>query len=276
MDLNHVIHFTGLFLPWHRWYVHSVETALRTKCDFTGASPYWDWSKDAADFYGSSFWADNSSTSGLGGWGDPARDYQVPLGGFSNLHLSYPSPHILRRNFTLQPWFAIAALVPEFIPDPSFMANVSFTNKEVKKMVNGFTGDFKGFQKYFEAANFGAHANVHEIMGGDLGGQCPSDAPANCIGGPTFSVNEPLFFMHHAMVDKVWFDWQHKHPSNFWSFEGGSVQALENTTIYTKYPNGAPPALNLNTLMPADGMFPRMTIEQVMNTTGGHLCYVYE
>ena len=33
------------------------------------------------------------------------------------------------------------------------MANVSFTNKEVKKMVNGFTGDFKGFQKYFEAAN---------------------------------------------------------------------------------------------------------------------------
>ena len=41
----HQIHFTGLFLPWHRWYVHSVETALRTKCDFTGASPYWDWSK---------------------------------------------------------------------------------------------------------------------------------------------------------------------------------------------------------------------------------------
>jgi len=82
--------------------------------------------------------------------------------------------------------------------------------------------------------------------------------------------------MHHAMVDKVWFDWQHKHSSNFWSFEGGSVQAFENITVYTEYPNGAPPALSLDYLMPADGMFPQATIRDVMNTTGGYLCYIYE
>jgi len=169
MDLNHVIHATGLFLPWHRWYVHSVETALRTKCGFTGASPYWNWSEDAANFYGSSFFADNSSTSGLGGWGDPARDYQVPSGGFSNFHVSYPSPHIIRRNFTLQPWTDIPS-ISNLLPDPSFLANISFTKKEVNKLVNGFAGNFKGFQQYFEDINFGAHSNVHEIMGGTTQG----------------------------------------------------------------------------------------------------------
>jgi len=65
MDLNHVvriyilkefphrvvmwipyeqIHFTGLFLPWHRWYVHFLESVMKTKCGFSGASPYWNWS----------------------------------------------------------------------------------------------------------------------------------------------------------------------------------------------------------------------------------------
>lgn len=38
------IHSTGFFLPWHRWYVAIVESAMKTKCGFTGAAPYWDWS----------------------------------------------------------------------------------------------------------------------------------------------------------------------------------------------------------------------------------------
>jgi hypothetical protein len=37
-----------------------------------------------------------------------------------------------------------------FIPDPELMANISFTKAEVSKMIEGFEGDFKGFQKYFE------------------------------------------------------------------------------------------------------------------------------
>lgn len=47
------------------------------------------------------------------------------------------------------------------------------------------------------------------------------------------------------MVDKIWFDWQNKHSSNFWSFEGGSVQAIANLTEYTEYPNGVSPALTV-------------------------------
>jgi len=82
--------------------------------------------------------------------------------------------------------------------------------------------------------------------------------------------------MHHAMVDKVWYDWQHKNPANFWAYEGGSVQSIDTLEDYEKYPNGAPPALNFKSPLPADGLFREMTIGDVINTTSGFLCYVYD
>jgi hypothetical protein len=102
---------------------------------------------DAADVYSSTFFADSDPISGLGGWGDPSHDFEVPSGGLSNFHLSYPSAHTLRRNFTLRPYLNIDSA---FFPDPELMANTSFTKAEVTKMVGGFEGNFKGFQKYFE------------------------------------------------------------------------------------------------------------------------------
>lgn len=136
-------------------YVRSVNMKPRrlfsqndstTKCGFTSASPYWNWSQglylclwptDASDVYGSSFFAGNSSTSGLGGWGDPTNDYQVPSGAFSNLHLSYPSTTV-RRNFALQRWFAI-------VPHSRLMY---FSRRTRRK--NWLT-DFKGISRLFHS-----------------------------------------------------------------------------------------------------------------------------
>ncbi|KAF8261728.1 hypothetical protein EI94DRAFT_1745386 [Lactarius quietus] len=103
-----------------------------------------------------------------------------------------------------------------------------------------------------------------------MAGTCPENAPLNC----TQDRHEPLFWMHHAMVDKVWYDWQGLNPENAKSFFGGSVQALQSVELYEQYPNGAPP------FQPefddeADGMF-RKSIDDVMDTTSGILCYVYE
>ena len=45
-DLNVLvfqIHWTGQFLPWHRWYLHVIEESLKNKCNYTGVSPYWNW-----------------------------------------------------------------------------------------------------------------------------------------------------------------------------------------------------------------------------------------
>lgn len=78
------------------------------------------------------------------------------------------------------------------------------------------------------------------------------------------------------MVDKVWYDWQKSRTANFWAFHGGTIQAFDNSTINGEYPNGLPPFMDFNTTMPTDGMYAEDTIYNMMNTTGGTLCYVYE
>jgi len=277
MDLNVKIHFTGLFMPWHRAYLNAFEMILKEKCEYEGTQPYWDWSANTEDFFNSKIF-DPSPTSGFGGNGDPDNDYQITDGAFSTGFLrAYPVPHTIRRNFTLKAWqgrggpFADHSGPPI---DPEKMANATFTKEEVKKLVEGFKGDFEGFQAYFEWFQ-GAHAGVHSIINADMLGLCPRNA-TDCAPGPKWSANDPLFFMHHAMVDKVWYDWQNEHPSNFWSYHGGSVQAFENFESYSQAPNGEWPYLNLNSKIPADGMFEEYTIFDVLDTTGGKLCYVYE
>ncbi|KAJ7664727.1 hypothetical protein B0H17DRAFT_1162776 [Mycena rosella] len=273
------IHFTGLFLPWHRWYLHSLEQSLRNRCGYHGAFPYWDWTQDAADFYGSAFFKDSSPRSGLGGWGDASTQFRVLDGAFSassSFRLSYPFPHTLRRNFTLFPQFDLLFPVPGTIWDRTCPANASFTKPVVERLIDGFVGDFKGFQTDLEALQ-GPHSSIHSIIGGDGGGSCPIDAPSGCIPGPTFSANDPLFFLHHAMVDRIWLKWQHKHKLNKHTFAGGSVQQLDKFTVFSGYPTGGAPYLTMDSGIPTDGLEPfPFTVSDMTSTTDGPLCYVYD
>ena len=145
---------------------------------------------DAPDFYESSFWDDSDPQSGLGGWGVPDADFTVPDGGFSSFHLSYPSPHILRRNFTLLAFdlpFDISAglnmsLTPRFT-QPQKEANSSFSASAIEALLETAAGDFKGFQTVLEALEVrkenrqnigvlidmfhqGPHSAIDLIMGG--------------------------------------------------------------------------------------------------------------
>ncbi|KAI0271789.1 Di-copper centre-containing protein [Russula aff. rugulosa BPL654] len=272
MDLNTRIHWTGLFLPWHRWYIHFFEKSLKKKCKYTGVSPYWNWTIDAPDFFESSFWKDSDPMSGLGGWGDPNDDYTVHDGGFRNLPLAYPVFHHVRRNFSLLAWEGIPS---PLVTDPLKIGNTSFSAAVIKSLLETPAGNFKEFQTVLEALQ-GPHSGVHVTVSGDLVGQCPANAPSDCRQSPTWAPNDPIFFMHHAMIDKIWCDWQNRDPMNANSFYGGSVEHLYSLTAYEEYPNGGPPYLNLNSIMPADGLSPEVAIADVMSTTGGYLCYKYE
>lgn len=48
------------------------------------------------------------------------------------------------------------------------------------------------------------------------------------------------------MVDKMWYEWQYRHPKNFWSYHGGSASTFTNSSKYAQFPNGAPPFLNVS------------------------------
>ena len=97
---------------------------------------------------------DGDEESGLGCWGDPNDDIQITTGGFKDLVRVYPSPHRIRRNYTLQ---ALANIPNPFPNDPlapsidtSVLVNGSFARTNYDFSLNGFVGDFRGFQAYLE------------------------------------------------------------------------------------------------------------------------------
>jgi hypothetical protein len=102
---------------------------------------------DAPNYYESSFWKESDPVSGLGGWGDPNADFTVPDGGFSNFQISYPSPHTVRRNFTLFPYNVSFPLFTDLLKP----GNASFLASAVEAVLDTSVGDFKGFQVALEA-----------------------------------------------------------------------------------------------------------------------------
>lgn len=266
MNLNPLIHFTGLFLPFHRLYVHEWTNALRSQCGYKGVAPYWAWEYDAANFEHSSIW-DSDPVYGLGGFGDPNDDNIVKTGGL-DITLAYPIKHKLRRQYQPYPFAALPGA-------GNSLANVTFTPTEVKALLAQPEGNFTAFQYYMEKF-FGMHSAIHGITGGDLAGRCPRGSnSSNCPfeGAPTFSANEPMFHFHHGNVDRLWWLWQEKSQTNKFAFRGGSVQ---NITAIEGYQNGMPPWLKNSDLIPGAGMFKSISIKEVLDTRKPPLCYVYD
>jgi tyrosinase len=97
---------------------------------------------------------DDDEVCGLGGWGDPNDDIQITTGGFKDAVRVYPSPHRIRREYTLQP----LANIPNPFPNdplappinPAILINGSFSLANYNFTLNGFLGDLRGFQAYLE------------------------------------------------------------------------------------------------------------------------------
>ncbi|PLB44172.1 Di-copper centre-containing protein, partial [Aspergillus steynii IBT 23096] len=92
------------FLPWHRYFLHAYENALKQYSNYTGPLPYWDWSLDYRNLTGSPVWniddgfgpsGSSSPSVGTGGC--------VDQGPFANWAPAYYDgvyhPHCLSRGF---------------------------------------------------------------------------------------------------------------------------------------------------------------------------------
>lgn len=97
------------------------------------------------------------------------------------------------------------------------------------------------------------HGAGHYAMGGD--------------GSDVFtSLNDPAFYLHHAMVDRLYWIWQILHPA-----EAGKV----NGTITFR---NNPPSREgtVDDLLDVGRLGPAVPIRDVLDTLGGApLCYIY-
>ncbi|QRW27754.1 tyrosinase [Rhizoctonia solani] len=261
MNLNPLIHWTGRFLPWHRYDLESLRCTeadtniasinsvylfewtniLREECGYEGVVPYWAWEKDTDDFEGSEIW-DTDSEYGLGGFSNDSSDDYVIHDGALDIDLAYPT---LRRHYIPYPYD-----IPVPFNNSKIKATDTFTPEEVKKLLAQPEGNYTRFQSYMESL-IGMHSSLHLMIGGDMGTICPAGTegteycPAQRTA--TFSTNDPIFHLHHGNIDRLWWLWQEKSSKNKNAFYGGSVQNVSSLDVY---PNGQPPWLSKSSRLP--------------------------
>ena len=86
------IHYSGIFMPWHRWFVYNYEKSLRDECGYKGYQPYWDWPKYASGPQNSPLF-DGSDTSlgGNGAYTPHPGPVIVPPPGIGGGNISLPA-----------------------------------------------------------------------------------------------------------------------------------------------------------------------------------------
>ena len=184
-------HGGSIFLPWHRMFLIHVEGALQnTLGDPQFALPYWDWAKDRQ--VGSSLWNVNALgpnrgdvTTGTIGQlrvrlTERADDR---VGGY--LHAHAPNP--ISR---------LAGLVDGYAQLPR-KNNVADCLQEVSYDVAGWDVDApSGLRNHLEGwmgDSASLHNRVHMWVGGDM---IPGTSP-----------NDPVFYLNHCNVDRIWEAW---------------------------------------------------------------------
>jgi tyrosinase len=226
MDTMMMAHGGPPFLPWHREFLLLFEDALRQVSGKKITVPYWDWTDPEST---AAVFQDNF----MGGDGDPAAGYAVttgPFGGWmwpinvSSIGLPFTHDKLSRQIgaglFTLLPTAADvqAALMRPFYDVAPFNAT-SDTNTSFRNFLEGYLNvppPGMVCDNGVLAPTLGPDSLpiLHNLVHGWVGGILPPEPAHPFVGGTMLgsaSPNDPVFFLHHANIDRIWNEWQETH-----------------------------------------------------------------
>jgi tyrosinase len=83
---------------------------------------------------------------------------------------------------------------------------------------------------------------------------------------------DPLFFLLHSQLDRVWAAWQAHDRRNRNAIAGGVDQDLNH---FDAHPLGTGTPVTKDTVLYMAGIGPDAEVNDVLSTTGGYLCYEY-
>lgn len=179
------------FLPWHREFLQQLELAMHEEVPGV-AIPFWNWGQDSANPSGSPIWSSdllggNGDSNGIVRTGPFAFDSGNP-NTWETVDTSGNIAGALRRTFS-----SSTGNFPTDSDINSVMQRLPYDQSPWN------TGSSPSFRNELEGwIGPGLHNAVHVWVGGDM---LPATSP-----------NDPVFFFHHCMVDKVWADWQDDWP----------------------------------------------------------------
>lgn len=189
-----------VFLTWHRAYVYVMERTLNSALKWKRRDeqleltlPFWDWtqfdpSTDAANGLPSVL---NDATY------TDAQGAQVPNPLFSAKSLYRVASQGLQGQEQYTQRFA-----------DRFRDTIDQLKDDVERYLAN-----PDFARFSSDLNFGAHGAIHVRVGG-AGPTSPLPGRSGDMASVVSAAYDPIFWLHHSQVDKIWFDWQQTHGNS--------------------------------------------------------------
>jgi tyrosinase len=211
-------HFGWYFAPWHRGYLVAIEARLRQDIEEAGgpsawALPYWN-------YFGAN------------------AEYNIPPA-FTLKQLPAPPPSLRILPPPSNPLFVAARYGPDgtgavYVPtqagiaahpsDPNFvhgtvtdacLQDSNFTTGGATG--NGFGGDGPSLFLHFGSSMGDLESNPHNLVHVYVGGNQGLDGPEGLMSDPGLAALDPIFYLHHANIDRMWAGWNNPasriHPA---------------------------------------------------------------
>jgi tyrosinase len=240
------------FLPWHRQFVRMFEQQLQA-IEPSVTIPYWDWAVDnAPDAY---LWSDDF----MGGNGDPSADYAVTTGPFrqERWQINVFDYSDTRQFPSLVRDFGAGHLAPT-LPTPEdvevALSIPVYDAAPWNTMIptgRSFRNALEGWQDCVDetcdpvdgmaptcTGPHNLHNGVHLWIAGEFAFAFQNgDEDAQATPAPTpppdddllgtmaaaTSLNDPVFWLHHANIDRIWNEWMRRHGEIYEPVSGGPL-----------------------------------------------------
>ncbi len=257
-------HNAPAFLPWHREFLYQFERDLQTASGNPNIRlPYWDWTKARSasdpgwpftnDFMGS-LGASASDSRVTGGRfatdaADPAAtEWRLNItdaetGNYlkrrgAGVEFALPTLSTARQSMNIATFDVAPWVVPDTFTDAQFNAAL-----------------LASFRKFLE---FALHNGPHPWVGtlGQFNDAGTVITNADLVGSMSWqaSPNDPVFWLHHCNVDRLWANWQQRYDypgylpqSGGPPFQDGDdVMGMFSDASYFNFPQHATPNSNEN------------------------------
>lgn len=201
-------HRGPVFLPWHRWMMLLLEFHMQRVLDDSDFGlPYWDWAADgdlsADEQPGSDLWSDDV----LGGNGFPittgpfAFDANDPTSFRVRVSENLQTGRLEATNRSLQRQLgesSFSSTLPTTAHVESALDLTLFDRSPFDASSGGFRNRVEGWSG---TPTPGLHNRVHVWVGGDM--------------GPGTSPNDPVFYLNHCNVDRIWEGWMERNGRTY-------------------------------------------------------------
>ncbi|KAK3075302.1 hypothetical protein LTR53_001503 [Teratosphaeriaceae sp. CCFEE 6253] len=233
-------HNSAPFLPWHRYFLHIYESTLRNQCGYKGSLVYWDWTLDSEALERSPVF---DPSTGFGGDGEVDGEITVGRTGrclvdgpFAGVRADYYDvkfqPHCLSRGFR------------DLEGKLGRIDGHDISPESIEEVLG--LGDYESFVALMES-------RVHDAIPFGIGGDFE-----------TFTAPyDPLFFLHHTQLDRLWWLWQQRQPDRGLSAYAGHKQRHSMEMA------------SLEDAITMQGLAPDIKVVDVMDVKGPLLCYGY-